>query len=104
HRHLANDNEQPARALLRADARGAEAPGRRAGEMGPVDESRRESAALRLGGMMGWVRRLRTTFSRSEGDFDEERRFHIDERTDEYVRNGMSREEARRAALKRFGN
>ena len=53
---------------------------------------------------MGWVRRLRSTFSRTAGDFDEERRFHIDERTDEYVRNGMSREEARRAALKRFGN
>jgi predicted permease len=53
---------------------------------------------------MGWVRRLRATFSRAEGDFDEERRFHIEERTDEYVRNGMSQNEARRTALKRFGN
>lgn len=53
---------------------------------------------------MGWVRRLRGTLSRKEGDFDEERRFHIDERTGEYVRNGMSPEEARRAALRRFGN
>jgi predicted permease len=53
---------------------------------------------------MGWVRRLRATFSRAEGDFDEERRFHIEERTDEYVRNGMSQSEARRTALKRFGN
>ena len=53
---------------------------------------------------MGWVRRLRNTFSGTEGDFDEERRFHIDERTDEYVRSGMSQEEARRAALERFGN
>src|SRR2546421_1985640 len=53
---------------------------------------------------MGWGRRLRRTFSRSEGDFDEERRFHIDERTDDNVRNGMSPEEARRAAHVRFGN
>jgi macrolide transport system ATP-binding/permease protein len=53
---------------------------------------------------MGWVRRLRRTFSGSEADFDGERRFHIDERTDEYVRNGLSREDARRLALKRFGN
>jgi predicted permease len=53
---------------------------------------------------MGWVRRLRATFSRAEGDFDEERRFHIEERTDEYVRSGMSQNEARRTALKRFGN
>src|SRR5713226_9005129 len=53
---------------------------------------------------MGWLRRLRGTFSRAEGDFDEERRFHIEERTDEFVRNGMSQEEARRVALTRFGN
>jgi predicted permease len=53
---------------------------------------------------MGWIRRLRGTFSRTEGDFDEERRFHIAARTDEYVRAGMSAEEARRVALKRFGN
>ncbi|HEV8210561.1 MAG TPA: ABC transporter permease [Vicinamibacterales bacterium] len=55
---------------------------------------------------MGWVRRLRGTFSNSdsESDFDEERRFHIDERTEEYVRNGMSRDEARRMARERFGN
>jgi macrolide transport system ATP-binding/permease protein len=53
---------------------------------------------------MGWVRRLRATFSRGESDFDEECRFHIEERTDEYVRNGMSQNEARRTALKRFGN
>src|SRR5882672_3736345 len=53
---------------------------------------------------MGWVQRLRNTFSGSEHDFDEERRFHLDERTDEYVRSGMGQEEARRMALKRFGN
>src|SRR6266550_1472614 len=53
---------------------------------------------------MEWMRRLRGTFSRTDGDFDEERRFHIDARTDEYVRSGMGNEQARRAALKRFGN
>src|SRR5262249_26111286 len=53
---------------------------------------------------MGWFRRLRNTVSNAEGTFDEERRFHIAERTDEYVRMGMTREEARRLALTRFGN
>ena len=33
---------------------------------------------------MGWIRRLRNTFASAEGDFDEERRFHIAERTDDY--------------------
>jgi len=53
---------------------------------------------------MGWVQRLRNTFSGLEHDFDEERRFHLDERTDEYVRSGMGHVEARRAALRLFGN
>src|SRR6478735_1118680 len=53
---------------------------------------------------MGWVQRLRNTFSGIEHNFDEERRFHLDERTDEYVRNGMGHVEARRAALRLFGN
>jgi hypothetical protein len=53
---------------------------------------------------MGWIQRLRRTFSGTEGDFDEERRFHIDARTEEYVRSGMSIEEARGAARRRFGN
>jgi predicted permease len=53
---------------------------------------------------MGWIRRLRSTFSNTGTEFDEERQFHIDARTDEYVRGGMSREEAHRTALKRFGN
>jgi predicted permease len=53
---------------------------------------------------MGWVRRLRNTLSGTGHSFDEERRFHIDERTDEYVRSGINREDARRMALERFGN
>ncbi len=53
---------------------------------------------------MGWIRRLRNSWSSSTDDFDEEARFHLDQRTDEYVRSGMSPEDARRAALKRFGS
>jgi putative ABC transport system permease protein len=54
---------------------------------------------------MGTIRRLFGTFStRSGNDFDEERRFHIDARTDEYVRGGMTPDDARSAALRRFGN
>jgi predicted permease len=53
---------------------------------------------------MGWLQRLRGTFSRSGDDFDAEARFHLDERTDEYVRRGMYPEDARQAALRRFGS
>jgi putative ABC transport system permease protein len=53
---------------------------------------------------MGWLRRLRGSFSRQDDDFDEERRFHVDARTDEYVKTGMSLADARQAALRRFGN
>jgi len=53
---------------------------------------------------MGWMRRLRGTFSEADGDFAEERRFHIEARTEEYVARGMPRDEARQAALKRFGS
>src|SRR4029079_16628851 len=53
---------------------------------------------------MGWGQPLRNTVSGIEHDFDEERRFHLDARTDEYVRSGMSQVEARQAALRLFGN
>jgi putative ABC transport system permease protein len=53
---------------------------------------------------MGWIRRLRNSWSRGRDEFDEEARFHLEERAAEYVRNGMRPEEARRAALRRFGS
>jgi predicted permease len=53
---------------------------------------------------VGWFRRLHSTLADTESTFEEERRFHLDERTAEYVRMGMNREEARRLALSRFGN
>jgi hypothetical protein len=55
---------------------------------------------------MGWLRRLRGTLVHSslEERLDEEMRFHLDERTDEYVRRGMTPEDARRESLRRFGN
>src|SRR5262245_35605708 len=55
---------------------------------------------------MGWLRRLRGTLigSTLDDDLGEEMRFHIDQRTEEYVRRGLTREVARREALRRFGN
>ena len=55
---------------------------------------------------MGWLRRLRGTIGRSRVDdrLDEEMRFHLQERTDEYVRSGMTLEAAQREAVRRFGN
>ena len=57
-----------------------------------------------------WLRRLyrrvRALLSSESihGEIDEEMRFHIDMRTEENVRAGMPPGEARRAALRRFGN
>ena len=55
---------------------------------------------------MSWIRRLRTTVLRSRDarNFDDEVRFHLAERTDEFIRNGMTRDEAEREARRRFGN
>ena len=54
---------------------------------------------------MGIFGRLRgTLFGGRDEVFDEEMRFHVDARTDEYVRRGMTPEQARREALRRFGS
>src|SRR5262245_14748424 len=53
---------------------------------------------------MGWMQRLRNSWSRSDGSFDEEARFHIEQRTADYIRGGMSADDATRAARKRFGS
>src|SRR5919198_3134481 len=55
---------------------------------------------------MGWLRRLRSTFLRSrlDEDFEEELRFHLDERIHEYVKSGMTQEQARLQAHRRLGN
>jgi len=55
---------------------------------------------------MGWIRRLRATLRPAATDaaFDEETRFHLESLADEYVRRGMSVEEAQRAARRRLGN
>ena len=55
---------------------------------------------------MGWMRRLRTTVlgSRDSRNFDDEVRFHLAERTDEYIRNGLTRDQAEREAQRRFGD
>ena len=55
---------------------------------------------------MGWIRRFRTTILRSRDahNFDEEARFHLAERTDELMRNGMTRVDAEAEARRRFGS
>src|SRR5687767_11580426 len=55
---------------------------------------------------MGWLRRLRSTVLRSSLDEDlaEEMRFHLDERIDEYLKSGMTYEQARLEAHRRLGN
>jgi putative ABC transport system permease protein len=53
---------------------------------------------------MAWFQRTRNSWSDDAGSFDEEAQFHIDQRTEEFIRDGMSAEEARREARKRFGS
>jgi putative ABC transport system permease protein len=55
---------------------------------------------------MGWRRRLRSTLfgSNVSDDFNEEVRFHLEQRTEENVRLGMSARDARAEANRRFGN
>ncbi len=55
---------------------------------------------------MGWLRRLGTTLRHSKATdaFDEEARFHIEQRIDEFIRQGMPPEDARREAHRQFGS
>jgi len=55
---------------------------------------------------MGWIRRLGATLrdSKATDAFDEEARFHIEQRISEYTRDGMSVEAARREAQRQFGS
>jgi predicted permease len=58
---------------------------------------------------MDWIKRLRRririllTRSRVEREMDEEMRLHVEMESEDLARHGMSREEARREALVRFG-
>jgi hypothetical protein len=59
---------------------------------------------------MGWLAKLRMrlrALRRSEevhGEIAEEWQFHIDLRTEENIRHGMTPEEARLSAAQNFGN
>src|SRR5690606_20186625 len=55
---------------------------------------------------MSWRRRFVNLFRRRriEREIDEELSFHIEELTDSLIASGFSRTEARREALRRFGN
>jgi predicted permease len=53
-----------------------------------------------------WLKRLSATInSRNlDDDLDDELRFHLEQRADQLIAQGMDPEEARREALRRFGN
>ena len=53
---------------------------------------------------MGWFQRARNSWSDDGGSFHEEAQFHLDQRSAEFMRGGMSEDEARREARKRFGS
>src|SRR6266567_1414159 len=55
---------------------------------------------------MGWIRRLRNTVLGSDVNetFDDEARFHLEQRIDDYVKSGMPYEQAEAEARRRLGN
>src|ERR1041385_2502038 len=54
---------------------------------------------------MGFLRRLRRSLSsRHDTTFDQEAQFHLEQRTEEYIRRGLSPDAARREARRRFGS
>ena len=56
---------------------------------------------------MSWFARAFGIFGRRHnlyGDLAEEMREHLEEKTEQFIREGMSREEATRAARRAFGN
>src|SRR5262245_35585658 len=55
---------------------------------------------------MSWLSRIAAAFRSTKQDaaLDDELAFHVAERTDELVAQGMTEFEARREALRRFGN
>jgi predicted permease len=55
---------------------------------------------------MGWFRKLRSTLNprRLDTALDDELRFHIDQRTDDFIAEGMTPDDARRQAALLFGN
>ena len=55
---------------------------------------------------MGWLGRFRNTVRRSsvDTDFEAEVCFHFDQCVDDYIKQGLSREEAISAASRRLGN
>ena len=55
--------------------------------------------------IMGWFQRLKKTVDpQTDADIGEELRFHVDALTEEHRRNGRPPDEAREAALRRFGS
>jgi len=55
---------------------------------------------------MAWLRRLKALFRRPtlQGELEEEVNFHLEMRQRRFMEEGMSPEEARRAARRHFGN
>ncbi len=61
---------------------------------------------MSMGEFMRWMKRLWATLrpARLDADLDDELRFHVEQRIEENIASGMSRNEARRGAQLQFGN
>src|SRR5262249_9424898 len=100
---LGHDRDRPARALLHLDPRRAAPARARGGELGPA------GPGPRARGAGDTIRRLRDRArallgrERVLADIDEELRSHIELEIEARVRRGEDPDEARRAALARFG-
>src|SRR5262249_15634654 len=88
-----------------SDSKGTQGTGARGRELGASHRGRAPGPALRVVHMR-WFRKLLNLArqDRLSREIDRELSFHIDERVEELIASGMTREDARRAARRQFGN
>src|SRR5213079_16317 len=110
-RGMGHLREQSPRSLLSVERQRPETTCRRRKELGTPHASRRPRSPVRLKDPKGrctvsWITRLRGMFRRErlDQDLDEELRAHLEMRAADNLAAGMSPEQARQEAQKRFGN
>src|SRR6516225_7776159 len=86
---------------VQVDRGGRKASGMRSMELRA--NARRDYTSFGAGGIMNWLKQLLSR-RRLYRELSEEIQAHLDEKAEELVAGGMSREEARHAARREFGN
>ncbi len=110
HVRVGRVRQQPKGALLSPDRRGRQAAAGRSQGVEPIDRGHGPRAQGSAGGSMKYVAALRSFCSallrrsRLDREMADEFRFHLDQRVDDLVAGGTSRDDAERIARREFGN